>query len=257
MELKFDVVKSQKFEWGRTINPLKCDCAKCDFLNCPKKNYAVKTKKHIYTVKEFYGQWKDELLKNAKNPYGEKLDFSFTYDMITDLVGDCISFPKGVYWGLGGMSLRTDNITIVTFNRSGKEVLRGEVDHDGRITDYSMTDTQYNLAKRISKAIKEVLEYILKALKEKEPKKSQCEGKFFKMGKPVGWLDRDGKFYQCKMFGHSELAQKLGRTEIQLEEAGWVKIFSFDGSFYCCKRRSEAQTKWLLDNEYIKDENDE
>lgn len=39
MELKFDVIKGQKFEIGRTINPFLCDCKECDFLNCPKKNY--------------------------------------------------------------------------------------------------------------------------------------------------------------------------------------------------------------------------
>ena len=67
MKLKLDIVKKQRFEIGRTINPLLCDCEKCDFLHCPKDNYAVKMKPHKYTVKEFYEEWHDEIIKRAKN----------------------------------------------------------------------------------------------------------------------------------------------------------------------------------------------
>lgn len=42
--MKFQLIpaKNQKFDIGRTINFTKCDCAKCDFMRCPKNNYAVK-----------------------------------------------------------------------------------------------------------------------------------------------------------------------------------------------------------------------
>ena len=60
---KADVIKNQKFDIGRTINPFKCDCEKCDFLHCPKNNYAVKTKPHKYKVSEFCELWHDELIK--------------------------------------------------------------------------------------------------------------------------------------------------------------------------------------------------
>ena len=47
MSFKMVPIKNQKFEIGRTINPFNCDCKKCDFMNCPKNNYAVKmTKKY-------------------------------------------------------------------------------------------------------------------------------------------------------------------------------------------------------------------
>lgn len=50
MPFKMVPVKNQKFEIGRTINPFNCDCKKCDFMNCPKNNYAVKmTKKNMGT----------------------------------------------------------------------------------------------------------------------------------------------------------------------------------------------------------------
>ena len=46
---KADVIKNQKFDIGRTINPFKCDCEKCDFLHL--KNY-------INTVQHQKKYWK-------------------------------------------------------------------------------------------------------------------------------------------------------------------------------------------------------
>lgn len=51
--LEYIPVKNQKFDIGRTINPFKCDCKQCDFLHCPKNNYAVKMKRKSFTVSDF------------------------------------------------------------------------------------------------------------------------------------------------------------------------------------------------------------
>ena len=50
MSFEFVPVKGQKFDFGRTINPIKCDCTICTFMNCPKNNYAVKMKKKVWKV---------------------------------------------------------------------------------------------------------------------------------------------------------------------------------------------------------------
>ena len=41
MKLAFEPVKNQKFDIGRTINFTKCDCEVCNFMRCPKHNYAL------------------------------------------------------------------------------------------------------------------------------------------------------------------------------------------------------------------------
>jgi hypothetical protein len=166
MEYKADVIKNQKFEWGRTINPFKCDCGDaCDFLNCPKHNYAVKTKPHKYSVKDFWSTYKDDILKRGK-------DFKLTYFYWNELVGECFRFPKGTYFAMGGLYKDADDfdetiyedITLVTFTRRGTELTRGSIDQYGKVIDYSMTDSQYNLAHRIAKGIKQIREYISKEL---------------------------------------------------------------------------------------------
>lgn len=165
MEYKADVIKNQKFEWGRTINPFKCDCENCDFLHCPKGNYAVKTKPHKYSVKDFWETYKEDILKRGKN-------FKFTYFYWNELVGECFRFPKGTYFGMGLVEKSADDfdetiyqgIELITFTRRGTELTRGYIDQYGSVLDYSMTDAQYNLAHRIAKGIKQIREYIAKEL---------------------------------------------------------------------------------------------
>ena len=250
MDLKFDVVKNQKFEWGRTINPALCDCKKCDFLHCPKKNYAVKMKPHKYNVSDFWEARKDLILLQGRN-------FEFTYDLFTELIGECISFPKGTYWGFGDVKRSSENfgdtiydgITIVVFTRGGKEIERGRVNQQGDIYDFGLTDPQYALANRISKAIKQVRENVNK---EFDRIRGECERKIVKDGNVIGWLDREGNHYPCAILHHSEKAQKLGYTETELECMGWVKIFA-PHECYCCGHKTQEQIKWLYDNGVLKD----
>lgn len=147
MELKFDVIKGQKFEMGRTINPALCGCKKCDFLNCPKKNYAVKTRKHIYKVDEFINEYALSLKR---------------YRILTkDLLGEfmeCFCFPKGTYWDLTNYGA---SIRLVSFSRRGSEVVKGTINtQTGEIWDYDLSSRQYALAERISKGINKVYEFI-------------------------------------------------------------------------------------------------
>lgn len=157
---KTDVIKNQKFDIGRTINPFKCDCEKCDFLHCPKNNYAVKTKPHKYKVSEFCDLWHEEIIKNHY--------FKATYDMLDDLIGDCISFPKGTYWSPHTSIFYDDydGIVLQKFNRKYEPVTIAKINLDGKITEYDLTERQYNLAKKIANAFQEVQNYIKKHYKE-------------------------------------------------------------------------------------------
>lgn len=147
MELKFDVIKGQKFEIGRTINPVLCDCKKCDFLNCPKKNYAVKTRKHIYKVDEFISEY-ELSLKSCK---------ILTRELLGEFM-ECFRFPKGIYWDLTDYSTK---IRLVSFSRRGSEVIKGTINtQTGEIWDYDLSSRQYALAERISKGINKVYKFI-------------------------------------------------------------------------------------------------
>lgn len=148
MKIKYDVVKNQKFDLGRTINPLKCDCEECDFLNCPKKNYAVKKKVHKYTVQEYIEDSSEEL---------KKWKF-LNDDLIIDLMDYVFTFPKGTYWRMDYSNIR---IELITFSRSGRELVRGSINtRTGKIYDFDMTVTQEKLANRISKAIITIQNFI-------------------------------------------------------------------------------------------------
>ena len=104
MNLEFVPVKNQKFEWGRTINPFNCDCEKCDFMHCPKHNYAVKMVRKKYSVSDFWNEWKDKILELNKPQkwqysFHGKYTFKMTWEMINDFFDFlCFNFPKGTYW---------------------------------------------------------------------------------------------------------------------------------------------------------------
>ena len=154
MELKYEVIKNQKFDIGRTINPFKCDCKDCDFLHCPKKNYAPKTRLVRPTVDKFIKCYSSEL-KEQK---------ALTRELL-DEFRDIFSFPKGTYWSFGTDSFwySGGHIELNTFNRKYEVVLKGTVNvTSGEVWEHDFTTAQERLANRISSAIKKVNEFIEK-----------------------------------------------------------------------------------------------
>ena len=153
MKYKMDPVKGQKFEWGRTINPFNCDCEKCDFMNCPKHNYAVKMKQHKYTIKEFVDD-----SKNAIKEKGGLWAYLKDDEGLMDFMDACIgNFPKGTYWNPTGYS-----IELVSMNRSkyGPDFdTRAEISFDGDFPYHfywGCTDTQEKFIKRLQKKFLEL-----------------------------------------------------------------------------------------------------
>lgn len=109
MEFKLVPAKNQKFDIGRTINFAKCDCEKCDFMHCPKNNYALKMVQKKYSVQEFFNANKDNLVKKRC------LKLYFDYETLCDFMDACVSgFPKGTYWNMDN----GEAIELVTQNRS-------------------------------------------------------------------------------------------------------------------------------------------
>lgn len=107
MKTKWEPIKNQKFDIGRTINFAKCDCEKCDYMHCPKNNYCVKMKQSKYSIEEFVAEMKEEI-KNKGNIY----DYLSDWDGMTEFMDACIGgFPKGTYWNnsYGDLELVTQN----------------------------------------------------------------------------------------------------------------------------------------------------
>lgn len=163
-------VKNQKFDIGRTINFTKCDCAKCDFMNCPKNNYALKMVQKKYSVKDFWQENKKTILKSST------LQNAFDYDTVMDFIDACVSnFPKGTYWNYNEYAF-----IICTQNRGkyGADFLdRAEINLLIRgfpITYFvGCTDTQENFIKKVQKKLNELqalydAEIKLKNQKEEE-----------------------------------------------------------------------------------------
>lgn len=231
MEFVLEPAKNQKFDIGRTINLSKCDCEKCDFMHCPKNNYALKMVQKKYTVQDFFDENKTAIMKK-----GRLWNF-FDYETLADFIDACVSgFPKGTYWNM-------DNdcaIELVTQNRSkhGEDFLaRAEVSLSDDLTIVYYTgcsEGQEKLAKKI-KTLLSQLNDLFEAEKLKDSN--------------VGWLDRTGRLYKCRRYGHIELAEKLGENESSLENQGWCKIFS-ESTYYCCSHPSAEQLNWLIANGY-------
>ena len=257
MRLEFVPVKNQKFDWGRTINPFNCDCESCDFMNCPKRNYAVKMVRKKYSVAVFWNEWKDKILELNKPQkwmysFHGKYTFKMTYDMINDFFDFlCFSFPKGTYWTpaspetWGGEieNCVYQEISLIKLSRAGKEITLGNIDI-GRhyIIDYDLNDKQYALAEKIVKE--------LKWLKEKVFEYYQERDKDWK----IGWLSLEGRHYPCSHCEHVTLAHHLGGGEITLESDGWVKVALNEKHGYFQHYRpglSAEQRNWLSLHGYL------
>lgn len=257
MYLEYVPVKNQKFDIGRTINPFKCDCEKCDFMNCPKHNYAVKMTRKKYSVSDFWNEWKDKILELNKPQkwqysFHDNYKFKMTYEMINDLFDFlCFSFPKGTYWSLtcpesydGEIETRVyRHISLVKFSRRGDEIEVGSIEvANHKIHEYDFTERQYKLATKIRDSIAKLKEFVFEYY--------QGQDKDWK----IGWLSPDGRHYPCKCGEHSTLAYNIGGGEFHLEHEGWVKVAyedEEDGYFLGMMRPTAEQKNWLSLNGYL------
>lgn len=161
MEFKLIPAKNQKFDIGRTINFTKCNCEKCDFMHCPKNNYALKMVQKKYTVQEFFNENKNEIVKKRN------LKSYFNYETLSDFMDACVSgFPKGTYWNMDN----GEAVELVTQNRSkyGADFLpRVEVSFcvGFPITYYvGCTDKQEKLAIKIKRLVEQLDSLLLAEL---------------------------------------------------------------------------------------------
>ena len=257
--MEYVPAKGQRFDIKRTINFALCNCEKCDFMNCPKNNYAVKMVRKKHTVKDFFEANKDEVIK-INQP--KKWMYSFhnlyqpilTYELINEMF-DMIpfGFPKGTYWSLSDPKSCDDEIekrvyytiTLSKFHHSGREVTRGTIDiRNQRIWNLDLSTAQEKLANRICDAIRQLRELIFEHYQT-----LHADWK-------IGWLSREGRFYPCHYGEHSTLASALGGTEFGFENKGWVKVMMEDEDlgWYCDARLSAEQRNWLSLNGYYFDE---
>lgn len=254
MTATFEVIRNQRFEIGRTINLARCDCVECDFLHCPKNNYALKFKKKIRSVDEFWTEHVEEMLKSSVYSKALKpVEIRMTFSMLIELMDNCISFPDGTYWSAGDFTTAKEfpdeflyeNIEIHKISRSGCDIKLGEVRmSDGEITDIDLNLRQRKLAEKISAAFMQLRKL---ATEEYEKRDTSC----------VGWMDRSGRLYKCRFGQHSKLAEVLGANEWLLENRGWVKIFydlEKDCGYYCNWRESPEQINSLIELGYMNNE---
>lgn len=251
MNLEYIPVKGQKFEFGRTINPAKCDCQVCTFLSCPKKNYVVKMARKKYTVDVFWDEWKDEILKLNKPSrwqysFHNKYDLRLTFDMISDFFDTLLfTFPKGLYWAHecpedyddGDIGKKVyKEIGLIRFSRSGQEIRVGRIAiAKPEIYDYDLSDRQYKLAEKVRDALAFIKNKVFEYYEEQDEDWL------------IGWLSPEGRHYPCGHCEHTTLARYLGSNELLLEGTGWAKIaLPYDeGVFLGSYFPTAEQRNWL------------
>lgn len=261
MKLKFVPVKNQKFEWGRTINPFKCDCEECTFMNCPKNNYAVKMQRQGYSIEEFWDEYSEDILainkpRRIQYNFQNEYRFQLTYNLLNEFMDAlCFKFPTGTYWRLDNYAFQWnsdedindhfyDEITLVKFSRKGQEVCLGYVSvHDHKIHDCDLTDAQHRLAEKIRDAISWLKNKMFETYYERD------------VNKNIGWLAPSGRHYICGQTEHLTLAISLCGSEREAEDLGYIKIWSNDeenGYFLGNTRIVTAEQKnWLSLHGYI------
>lgn len=257
MSFEFVPVKNQKFEVGRTINPFKCDCEKCDFLHCPKHNYAVKMTKKIWKVSDFWEEFKEEIIqinkpKRWQYSFHNRYEIELNYKLLNEFVDMLFSFPKGTYWSPEDVKWHTDDtdikeqiyktIALQKLSRSGNIVTLGSISiGSGLYSDYDLSAKQEKLAIKISSALKELKELIFAYYQEQD--------KEWK----IGWLSPEGRHYPCSHCEHLTLAQILHGGEVLAERDGWVKVALEDERGYFCNEHmlTAEQRNWLSLNGYV------
>lgn len=256
MTAEYVPARGQKFDIGRTINFAKCDCPECDFLHCPKNNYAVKMVRKKFSVKTFWENNKEEILKLNKPKrwmlsFPGRFDLVLTYSLIDDLF-DTVSFPfpKGTYWSASSPRFGHEpveetvyrSISLARFTKSGKEFTVGTVEIEKMtVCDIDMNMSQTKLANKIADALTQLRELIFAYYDEKDADSN------------VGWLSPTGRHYPCGYGQHSTLADVIGGGEFHLEHEGWVKIISSDdedGFLMHQRFPSAEQRNWLSTHGY-------
>ena len=251
-------VKNQKFEIGRTINPFKCDCEECTFMNCPKHNYCVKMTKRIWKLGDFWEEFKDEILAINKPDiwqysFHHKYDLELNHKLLNEFVDMLFSFPKGTYWSPENYKWHTDDtdideviyrrIDLQKISRKGNTItLASIVVGNGKYDDFDLSVAQEKLAIKISNALKELKELVFAHYQERDK------------GRVVGWLSPTGRHYPCRTTEHSKLAFMLGGGELSLETQGWVKVATSDIYFKGNARLTAEQRNWLSLNGFELDE---
>jgi len=144
----------QKFEIGRTINPMLCNCEKCDFLHCA--NYAVRMKSVDYTVEEFVEQNKDALIASHYLIGTDDLAYAF-------FGAFGFGLGKGFYWE--SRMTWDKEIQVVKFvNKESAtcyHVSLENIDY-GNITEgskYFVSEGALSCARRIAKKLKQIKEF--------------------------------------------------------------------------------------------------
>ena len=255
MQMQFVPVRNQKFEIGRTINPFKCDCDSCDFLHCPKDNYAVKMQRKKYKLEDFWDTYKDDILainKPLRWQYKvhEEYELKLSYFLIDEFIDALFSFPKGTYWSPnspksydGEIENRLySEITLQKLNRKYEPVDIATIYiKNGRIWEYDLSERQYKLADKIRDALKELKKKVFEYYEEQD--------KDWK----IGWLSPDGRHYPCSHCEHSILSRHLGGGEALLESTGWVKVALEEEYGYFCNHHmlTAEQRNWLSLNGYL------
>lgn len=136
--LEYEPVKGQTFDVGRTINFTKCNCEKCDFLNCP--NYAPKMKlKKFKNTKEFAAVWKQQNPEFATSVYTNHKAFE---ELIMDFMDRMISFPKGLYWKLNHSWTTPEEVIGVDLVRMSKT--QYEKEREGGFVSFACIDFEQN-----------------------------------------------------------------------------------------------------------------
>ena len=126
MSLEFVPVKGQTFDIGRTINFTKCNCEKCDFMNC--SNYAKKmTVKKLKNAKEFVKSWEEQNPQIANTVAKSHEAFA---ELIEDFMDRMTSFPKGLYWKLEHSWINAKEVISIDSVRMSKTRYEREQEGD-------------------------------------------------------------------------------------------------------------------------------
>lgn len=233
-------ISNQKFDIGRIINFSRCDCEECDYVHCPKNNYAVKMKRKSFTVKTFFENNKSEILALNKPArwqcsFRRNFELQLNYALIVELFDTLnFAFPKGTYWAVDDykrLEKDTDKtiyrtISIVKFSRRGSEITLGTIEiANGTVSNVDFSQAQEKLASKISKVLTDLKDLIFSYY--------YCEDEDW----VIGWLSPEGRHYPCNSTEHQELAiTGLGSPEVELEIAGWVKVALSD-TYFCNRKK--------------------